>query len=857
MNSIELSFERPWLLLLLLPAAAIILFPFLRLPRKRRKSIKKIVPMILHLIVVAMLVILLSGMTIINNNTDQAIMVLMDLSGSTASVQEEINARTDQLLGLIKNKNDVGVVAFGADQLYAVNLKTLNEDLTVTPINSNATNIEAALRYTASLLPDDKAGRIILMTDGKETDGDMQAAATLLTAKGIRVDAVCFNTTAPPHPEMQLNRLTVPEGAYVGDEITIAAEVQSTVAGTARLIVYCNDKMISDNTINVSVGLQTIDLVTTIESVGLHTYQVRLSSELDTLRTNNDRYACLDVAGKSSVLLITDTKTGIESLEAMLSVDSDVTVAAARYAPKTIVELCDYDEIILCNVDYKDLPEGYDALLDTYVSVYGRSLLVVGGSNTLMYGNMDGTAIETMLPVELELLDDGEGESVALMLVLDCSSSMSRNSTYLSVAKQGAIKCVEAMSGNDYVGVVSFNSIAYLDSPLIKATDTNKDTLIRTISGLATGSGTYYTEALRTARRELLKSDADIKHIIFLSDGQPVDNGYMEATTEAAEDGITLSTIGLGYTSETLESMATIGSGRYYYVTSATDLPDIMLSETSQVTINSFIEGEFVADIKQNSALTADIESETLPMLYGYLGTTAKEDASVYLTIGENHPLFATRSHGFGTVACFTSDLKGDWSSAWLANSVGKTITQNMVSTTIASIHRNSSLFVEATPRGNTVDIVVTTVDTSSTHDVRVTVSSKHGSNTYAAAPSSPGVYKLSVPTEHVGAYRVVVTESDAAGNLIDASDTTVAASYSGEYNVFAADGRPLLTAVCEKTGGAVFDDLKPLADVDMSTIVSTFDPLVLFAVLSTLLMIADIAIRKLRWKDIKRYFKR
>ena len=56
MNSnIELRFEYPWLLLLLLPALALVLVPWLRLPKAGRRGASRILPAVLHGLLAAVL----------------------------------------------------------------------------------------------------------------------------------------------------------------------------------------------------------------------------------------------------------------------------------------------------------------------------------------------------------------------------------------------------------------------------------------------------------------------------------------------------------------------------------------------------------------------------------------------------------------------------------------------------------------------------------------------------------------------------------------------------------------------------------------------------------------------------------
>lgn len=853
MSSIELSFDNPWFLLLAIPAFAIILLPFLRLPVKRRKTFRKIAPVVLHLTVVTLLILVISGFTVVQNSDEQAVMLLVDLSDSTDAVQSEIENRTQELLELIDQKTPVGVIAFGQSQVYTVEFEA-DRSFSVTKVDSDATDIDAALEYAASMLPSDKAGHIILLSDGKETDGDADSTAHYLATRGVRIDAVYFDTTQLSAPEVQISAFTSPEGAYVGDIMPFTAEVQSNTDTEVFLSLYDNEELVSTLNQSISSGSNVIELTCEAESAGTHAYRLVLETEKDTLSQNNESYAYANVAGQSTVLIIADTIGNGETLAQLLSADYTVTTVTARNAPDSIIDLCDYDEVILSNVDYDQLPSGYDELLGTYVSVYGRSLLAVGGEDTFMYGNMDDTLLEEMLPVTFTLQESSEGNSVALMLVLDCSNSMSQQSTYLSVAKQGAIKCVEAMSDNDYVGVISFNSTAYLKSSLIQATDSNKDSLTRIISGLTTNRGTYYTEALEVAHEELLKSDAEIRHIIFLSDGQPSDYGYSQAVANAADDGITVSTIGLGYSSDILESMAEAGSGRYYYVSSASDLPNIMLSETEQVTVSSLITGEFTPIIAQESDLTAAVEVSTLPNIHGYLGTTIKEDATAYITTDEDHPIYASWTYGLGTVACFTSDLSGNWSSQWLSNATGVAITQSMIATTVDEVHHDSSMTAEITVRGQTTDITVTTAGITD-NALHLTAASDSTTRNYVLTQTDPGIYTTSIKTADAGVYELMITQTDSSENIVDYLETAIAVSYSGEYDAFADSGEPLLSALCSYSDGEIYSDMQELADVQVSSISIIFNPMVVFAVISAILMLADIAIRKLRWKDIRNYF--
>ncbi len=853
MKGIELGFENPWMLLVAIPALVIILLPFFLLPAQRRKSVKKILPVVLHVIIAAFLVLALSGFHITTKTDEQAVMLVVDLSDSTEPVKDQIRSKTQEILDLVDETVPCGVVAFGNDQLYALELEKGKRTFNLVTVAANATDIDAALQYASDLLPSDKAGRLILLSDGKQTDGKGEDTARYLATQGVRLDAVYFDTTEMQTAEMQISSFSGPQSAYVGDEMSFTVELESNTMGTAKLYLYDSaGEVVYYYIAQLSPGSLVLEPEVIAKAPGAQVYHLVMETEYDTIRTNNESYAYVKVAGDPNVLIIADDVKKGESVKNILSSENTVEVIAAKKAPQSIVELCRYDEIVLSNVDYQDLPEDYGKLLDLYVSTYGKTLLMVGGGQTFMYGNMEKTVLEEMIPVTFTVKESTEGKSVALMLVLDCSNSMTNHgATYFSVAKQGAIKCVEVMTQNDYVGIVTFNSSAKLASPLIRATNQNKDHLIRTISGLATATGTRYAGAVEMAKAQLDEIDADVKHMIFLSDGRPSDNNYYRAVQKANHAGITVSTIGLGYSSDILEKMSEYGGGRYYYVENATSLPDIMLSETKQVTVDSLMVGEFYPVLNQESPLTEKINVKALPALKGFLGTTIKEDATAYLVTEKGHPLFASCNWGMGTVACFTGDFEGEWSSAWLSDESGQTLMRQMISSSANRAWQDSSLSMASSIHSKSMDLVITTSGISPQNTVTATVNSNYGSGEYAMFQTATGVYQVTLPVIGSGIYEMRFIEKDSAGQVVDYLDTALAVSYSAEYDAFILDGKELMDALCVPSGGQVFTDMEQLSQVSVSAVGVVYNPLILFSVISAVLLLADIAIRKLRWKDV------
>ena len=225
MNNFEIIFSRPWLLLLMIPVAAIILLPFLRLPRQRRKLWKKYVPVILHMVICTLLVLCLAGLTFVTNTNKQSVMILMDLSDSTAKSHGQIVTYANGIKEVLDE--DCGIIAFAGDCVYEVKLKGRNSTATLTQVIAADTDIAGAMEYAASLLPNDTNRRIILLSDGKQTSGDANATASALAKKGFRIDAVYFESTYLDNAEMQISDVALPDNVYAGDPIDILVTVDS------------------------------------------------------------------------------------------------------------------------------------------------------------------------------------------------------------------------------------------------------------------------------------------------------------------------------------------------------------------------------------------------------------------------------------------------------------------------------------------------------------------------------------------------------------------------------------------------------------------------------------------------------
>ncbi|MBR4742926.1 MAG: VWA domain-containing protein [Oscillospiraceae bacterium] len=372
---------------------------------------------------------------------------------------------------------------------------------------------------------------------------------------------------------------------------------------------------------------------------------------------------------RETFLIIADSEEAAEIIRPFLPEDIDMELCTPSETPVSLIDLNRYQKIVLLGVSADDLHEQFGSQLALYVEEGGH-VLAAGGEHGLSLGNMKGTAYETLLPVSFDYSAE-KGDGIALILVIDTSNSMEEpdmwgRSERLSMAKQGTIRCIETLSAQDTVGIISFSAYPILRSSLVPATETQKAVLARIVSSLETNGGTMYGGALQQAERELRASDAQTQHVIFLSDGEPNDGQYIENTIKLmAEEGITISTIAIGTSSPLLSEMASAAGGRYYLVENVDELPDIMLAETETVLADPL-------RLAETAVIMPGGIPTDLPALHGYVGTTMKENADLMLQTETGDPLLAEWKFGSGSAAAFASDLAGDWTDQWRETNPGR-----------------------------------------------------------------------------------------------------------------------------------------------------------------------------------------
>jgi hypothetical protein len=234
------------------------------------------------------------------------------------------------------------------------------------------------------------------------------------------------------------------------------------------------------------------------------------------------------------------------------------------------------------------------------------------------------------------------------------------------ISRSAAARSIAALSRNDEVGVLAFNTEErwLIDLQQLPAEEVVREGLGR----MAPAGGTDVRRSLTTAAEALRESKARLKHIVLFTDGFTAEGALDDLADQAAalrEEGITVSVLGTGEgAARELRAVADAGGGRFHPGRDLHEIPQIMMEETVLASRNFVNEGEFLPEVVSSAAPVAELTAS--PPLFGYLATTAKPAARTLLRIGpDGDPLLASWQAGLGRATAWTSDASARWSQAW------------------------------------------------------------------------------------------------------------------------------------------------------------------------------------------------
>jgi uncharacterized membrane protein len=684
-DGVRFEFAQPWFFLALVALPLLVLGQRRSLaaftPAQRRACIA------LRSVILACLALSLAGARVFLPSTDVSVVFAVDDSasitpGARKAAQEYIAAA----LSAPGRADHTGVIGFARDARVwkPITAGSATRDWPRLE-EAKSTAIANALQFSSALFPSGSARRIVLLSDGNETSGSAVQASAQLRETGVEIWTVPLRN--PAQPEVLVERVDVPARLREGEPFDLVANVRSNVATKATARVYQSQFLVAERQMELKIGDNELRVPSLRPEGNFVPLDVEVVPEQDTSLENNRASAVASMRGKPRVLLVDgDMEKARPLAEALRSERMLVELRGPNGVPRNLSDLQQFDLFILSDLSALTLGREPMELYRRWVQDFGGGFLLLGGENSFGVGGYFRTPIEQMLPVRMEHNDRQELPTVALLVVLDRSGSMTAlvaGQTKMALANQGAALALGVLSPRDYFGVLAVDTRAHVVAPL--ARHAAKEPVIQKILAItAGGGGIYVYTSLAESFQALRDVNARIKHVILFSDaadaeeksaGEQADGASgsgnaLDLAAAMASAKISISVVALGSEQDKdsafLRQIAERGQGRFYLTSDATTLPQIFSTETMKVAQSSLVEEPTQAVAPRPSPLLAGIDWAQSPLLLGYNATKPKPTADVLLATERGEPLLATWRYGLGQTAAFTSDAKARWASEWL-----------------------------------------------------------------------------------------------------------------------------------------------------------------------------------------------
>jgi hypothetical protein len=778
-----IRFATP-LALLALPALAVLLF----LGRRRLREL------VLPALAALVLIVALAGPELRQEERQENVYILLDRSPSvTAAVAE---GEVEDALASLRAANPgrrFGTVAFASRA-------TISDPLSDEPVPfavlsetgglGARTDLAPAVSLALAALPDGGANQIVLASDGRITDGLLEAVSA---ARAANVPISAFPLGQTVGADASLARLEIPARVEVGRPFQVIVSVGSSTSGEAILALYRDGELVSSTPISLEDNLSRFQILDTLTSTGAHTYRAAVKRPGDPIPENDSLSAFAQTEAHPPLLVVSPGASSV--LVALLAASGKPYTASPVVPP--IEELADYREILLTGLPLRGLALDDIETLRSFVTDLGGGLLVAEGEAELR--GVRGGGIEDLLPVSYTLPQRAEQASLAVVYLLDRSASMlghAEGAVKIDVVKEAAAASVNLLDPDVLAGVIAFDrNFKWLRAvaPVLDGREIYES--LRTLEASG-GTDIYYPTA--AALDALEQVSARVKHILILSDGKTVDEvrdwDALFARLEAQPD-VHLSVIAVGPQPNRalLDRMADAGHGSVYVAADFSMLPQVSMEATQRLSRSRFVTEETPV----TGPLAAG-DLAAIPPLQGHALTYPRPTAEVLLSAG-NDPVLARWRLGLGRAGVLNTDLAGMWSRDWFSWSRAPLLLEAV----LGSVEAETRVARGLRPS--------TEVGKSG---VRVRVEARESDGTFAdfldlEAVLLPGGTVTSLEQTSVGLYEATLpalAEGGYALRVVDRTRSQVAllpfsVPYPEEYRQTGVD-EATLRAVAQATGG-------------------------------------------------------
>ncbi|NNU79931.1 VWA domain-containing protein [Halovulum dunhuangense] len=674
--------------------------------------------------------------------------------------------------------------------------------MAVTPSGDAPVNIERALRLALAMLPEGREGRVHLAPPAGQTQGDMARAIPAFAARGIPIDVT---PPAQVRGDTVLRQVIVPPRLHPGDTYPVTALLHSDIPRTATLRILRDGALVSERPVTIPRGPSRHQGTLEAGDPGTALIEVELAGLSDPRPANDRAGALVQVDPPASVLILTQELAAAERFAAALALQGLAPrVATPRDAPRRAEDWMAQDLVILMNLPARAFQvETLDHLAHA-VRRHGTGLMILGGNRSFGPGGYYDSPLEDLSPLSSRVPHDAP--VAALVFVIDRSGSMQGmvgDITRLDIAKAATLSAVDLMGEGSSIGLVVFDQEARQILPL--TADPTPATVAAALGPVQPGGGTVLLPGLEQAVADLRAAQAELRHIVVMTDGLIEQTDFAPVLARAEAEGITVSTIAFGSSAITdrLALIADAGGGNYYATRDFRALPSILSEETLTLSGDLVLRDPHPVAAHDTATLPLAKLGPAWPPIAGAVRTTAKPEATRLLDLqpegeAEPLPLMASWRQGNGQVLAFAANPASADAAAWQARADYPRLWAQLARALLPGTPR-PGLAVALDRAGDRVAVTVTALD-----DLGFPVRGARGNamlmDTTRTAPlteTRPGQYEAHLDLPAPGLHRIGVTLDGVT------EGAALHVPYMAAQDT-SADPAPALAALAAASGGQV-----------------------------------------------------
>ena len=715
MGNLQLAFDRPWFLAALALVPLLWVFSYHSLAGLGRY--RSLFAILLRSVVLTLLILALAQMQFLRSSDRVTVIYLLDQSASIPPDVRE--SMVDYVVEDVERHRDdarrdrASVIVFGRQANIEVppldaDLPLVNRLETLTTLQSDATNLEGAIKLAQATFPEDSANRLVILSDGNENLGNAAEIANQLAQDGVGIDVipVWLNRSN----DVSVERVSLPadirrgqpfEARVVVDNRTPeSAEDGGQVSGTLKLVRRQGSQTMTLDEMPVTLepGKTVYRFTDEISESDFFEYQAMFvadRAEADAVRQNNRATSFTQVRGKGHVLLIEDWENRTAGgagefsylVERLKAAGLEVTVQFTDEMFTSLAELQRFDTVILANVPRssgstsENITNFSDRQVDMLVrntQQMGCGLVMLGGPNSFGGGGWTNTTLEKAMPVDFRIRN-AKVQAVGALAMVMHASEMAEGNYWQKIIGREAIK---ALGPQDYCAVVEWKSMQGREGWLwggvsgFLPVGGNERTMLGRLDSMTPGDMPDFDPSMKMALSGFTTvKTAAVKHMIIISDGDPTPPNPATLTA-FKKAGVKVTTVAVGahgtVGSARMRQIATVTGGKYYEVRSPNVLPKIYQREARRVSRPLVVERQIQPAVTARHEILRGVSG--FPPMDGFVMTTVKQNPLVEVSLisdfpaeTENATLLATWNYGLGRTVAFTSDCGARWASGWTA----------------------------------------------------------------------------------------------------------------------------------------------------------------------------------------------